>query len=128
METPIKLELPEDFIMICEIFEIRPQEFIQKILDEISLPRYYSGQNGKEIWSTLIMLEHLDTIDFSEEKLALHEPYMEKLHNIVSQKPSTSEEEVELTETEARNLMVEWHKAILAYRSKYLLDGLSDDV
>jgi|GEM_PF-2465693 len=124
METLIKLELPEDFVTICNIFEIKMEQFIQKIVDEISLPRYYSGQREKETWSTLILLEHLDTLDFNEEEFAVHEPYMERLHATVSDLSLDSEQDILSGEISARAVMAEWHKAILAHRAKYLLDGL----
>lgn len=127
MEINLRLELSEDFTMVCDIFGVRAEDLLQKIISDISLPYYYSHLNEKGRWATLLFLDYLDTLDIADSEMILHEPYMEKLSKTIAAILNRNADDKQLAEESARKVVGEWHKVVIANRAKYLLDGLGGD-
>jgi hypothetical protein len=118
MELDIKIDLPEDFRMLCEIFSIQPQSIVQLIVNQISFPHFYTHSNDKGKWATLILLDYLDDEDHLDEKeREFTEYYLENIKETDSAK----------AEDAAREIIREWHKAVSKERAKYLLDNLPSE-
>jgi hypothetical protein len=60
METNMKITLPEDFIILTSIYQIRPEVIVQLFVDQISFPGFYSRPYGKGRWATFFFLHFLD--------------------------------------------------------------------
>jgi len=56
METQIQLSLPEDFSMLCTIYQIKPELILEQFINQVSFPRFYSNPNGSEKWATYFFL------------------------------------------------------------------------
>ncbi|QEM03057.1 hypothetical protein DIU31_005805 [Mucilaginibacter rubeus] len=122
MELDLKINLPEDFTMLCEIFAVKPQFIIQLIIDQISFPRFYAHSFDKGKWATLIFLDYLDNEHHLDEKeMEFNEHYLEKFSDAVE---AIKENSPAVVEEAAREVIREWHKAISKERAKYLLDNL----
>lgn len=129
MKYTFELELPEDFHMLCDIFKIKPETIIQKIISRISLPFYYSNLNDKERWATLILLDYLDTdYEIEDTEFDFHRPYMDELSDSVMPILGGNPDAHSEAEAAARKVMKQWHKAVLAERAKYIIDDLDSSI
>ncbi|MES2063077.1 MAG: hypothetical protein V4456_14215 [Bacteroidota bacterium] len=125
MESTLKITLPEDFIMLCEIFAFKPQVIIQLIIDQISFPRFYAHSHDKGKWATLILLDYLDNEHhWNKKERKLNEHYLEKFFDTLEAAIENTPVDMEMA---AREIIKEWHKAIGKERAKYLLDNLPKD-
>ena len=127
MEISLNIELPEDFSTLCDIFGIRPELFVQKMLEEISLPYFYSNPHGNRRLATMLFLDHLESAERSDSELDFHIPYMEKLSVEISKILLENSGDHEIAEKTARKIMKEWHKAILMHRAKYIIDDMEGE-
>lgn len=127
METTLKIDLPEDFNMLCDIFSIKPEAFIKKVVDAVSLPHFYCHPHDKSRWATLLFLDHLDTYEKTETEFRFHEPYMEKLYLSIREILQQSEDDYDKAEKNARKVMLDWHRAVLNEKAKYIIDHLENE-
>lgn len=122
MEANYKLSLPEDFITVCDIFSVKPEEIIQKFINGVSFPIFYSHIHDKGKWATLIFLDNLDIEGAAHEKdMEFNIVYLDKLADLLQKLKVKQPESVE---KDARQLMREWHKAVGKKRAQDLLDNL----
>ncbi len=129
MKYTFELELSEDFHMLCDIFRIKPETIIQKIISRISFPFYYSNLNDKERWATLLLLDYLGTDhEITDEEFDFHRPYMDQLGDSVMGILRKDRDATKKAEAAARKVMKQWHKAVLAERAKYIIDDLDTSI
>lgn len=124
METTINLNLSEDFSALCCIYQIKPDIFLQTVVDQISFPSYYSNPMGNDRWATFCFLNFLQE---EESKYLVDEALQEKyfmelqasnIYNIYAE-----DTEIEESKLKIKEIMNQWLKAVLAERSKYITEN-----
>lgn len=119
MDLNLKITLPEDFKILCDLFQVEPEEIINKFISRVSFPFYYSRPDGNERWATLFFLNEISEGNPSvQAELPLHEPFMDALAEVVFKHLDTGNKNVEKAELAGRMVMKKWHKHILAERKK----------
>ena len=125
MEVQLNLNLPEDFSNLCTIYQIKPENILQALMDQVSFPCFYSQANGKERWATLFFLNYLDqekaVCNVDEE---LEDQYLKTFTDTVKQVSAQHPTEELKTEQAGRKVMEKWMKATVAQRASYLTNGL----
>jgi hypothetical protein len=127
MELDYKTTLPEDFSNLCDIFKVRPERFIQVIIDKVSFPYFFSHPNETGRWATLIFLELLDSEDlYDEREMEFNEPYLTDISEKVQQilEEGNNEQNQANAEQAVRQIIRRWHKDLLKERVRYLIDDL----
>lgn len=119
METQLTINLPDDFRIVCDIFQIKPEVFIQKFLETASLPYYYSDPECENKWAALFLLKYLKTYHMiSNEDFLMHQPFLDQLAEIISIKAVETVEERNAIEIRGRDIIREWHEHLSAIRAK----------
>lgn len=119
MDLNLKISLPEDFRMLCDLFQVDPETVIQKFINRVSFPFYYSRPDGNERWATLFFLnEIVEGNPQVHADLMLHEPFMDELAEVVFKYLDGGSKNVEKAEIAGRKVMKKWHKQVLATRKK----------
>lgn len=119
MNINLKVSLPEDFRMLCDLFQVDPEMIVQKFINRVSFPYYYSRPDGNERWATLFFLnEIMEGSPQTQAELPLHEPFMDALAEVVFKYLDGGSKNVEKAEMAGRKVMKKWHKQILATRKK----------
>ena len=124
METQIQLSLPEDFSMLCTIYQIKPELILQQFIDQVSFPRFYSNPNGSEKWATYFFLNFLDREESKYEVDRELENHYLNIFNSTLLKLVKMGGDHAIPEEAGRKVMRQWLKAVLAERSKYITDNL----
>ena len=125
MESTIHLNLSEDFYTLCTIYQIKPEYFVQKLIDQVSLPEYYSNPNENNRYGTLFFLQFIgqeeENCDVNDE---LEDHYLTTFNDAMHYNFDATPAATETCLSTGRNIMRQWLKAVLAERSKYLTDNL----
>jgi hypothetical protein len=125
METNMNINLPEDFTILCSIYQIKPETFIQSFVDQVSFPCFYSRPHGTDRWATFFFLYFLDVEESKYEVNGeLEDEYLQKFTDALKQHfyPNTYDEAK--AEEIGRAVMRQWMKAAMADRTKYIIDNL----
>ncbi|MNV64906.1 hypothetical protein D3C71_1575710 [compost metagenome] len=119
MDINLKVSLPQDFTILCDLFQVSPETIIQNFINKVSFPFYYSRPDGNERWATLFFLNDItENYPNIEEEFPLHEPFMDALAEVVFNHSGTEPKNIEKAEIAGRKIMKKWHKHILAIRNK----------
>ena len=125
MEANTKIHLPEDFNILCSIYQIKPESIIQSFVNEISFPSFYSRPNDTDRWATYFFLHFLDV---EESKYEVNEDmedhYLKRFTDVLKNNFENHRDDVLKAENDGREIMRQWHKAALAERARYLTDNL----
>lgn len=125
METIIKVTLPEDFMSLCTIYQIKPDFFIQTFINQVSFPVFYSQPHQNDRWATFFFLKFLDVEESAYEvNEDLEDQYLELFTRMVKQNFIDHQDDPIEVEKAAREIMNQWLKAVLAERSQYIIDNL----
>ncbi|MCX2482568.1 hypothetical protein [Pedobacter sp. MR2016-24] len=125
METTIKLNVPEDLMNLCTIYNIRPQKVMDCFAKSVSSPTYYTDVNGKNRWATLFFLQLLDAKeDETETDIALEEHYLDCFNDTLAKYLKEYDDDGEKAREAGRNVIRQWQKAVIADRAKYIFDQL----
>lgn len=125
MEYQIKIDVPEDLMSLCMIYNIQPQKVIECFVQHVSFPSYYSEVNGKNKWATLFFLQMIDAKeDETETDIGLEDHYLQYFNDtLTAEKEKYDDGGVKAREA-GRNVIRNWQKAVLAGRVKYITDQL----
>jgi len=124
METNIQLSLPEDFSMLCTIYQIKPELLIQQFVDQVSFPGFYSNPNGSSKWATYFFLNFLDREESKYEVDRELENHYLSIFNSTLLKLVKMGGDNAIPESAGRKVMNDWLKAVLADRTRYITDNL----
>lgn len=116
MKINVSIDPPEDFSMLCDLFKVEPEAFLQKFVDRVSFPFYYSQPDGDERWATLFFLYYLGQQPGYDEEMEQHEPFMNELAEVVFKQLDSSHRNAEKAALAARKVMKQWHKQVIAKR------------
>ncbi|MET4139674.1 hypothetical protein [Pedobacter sp. UYP1] len=125
METAINVTLPEDFYILCSIYQIKPEVFIQQFINQVSFPSYFSNPTGSDCWATLCFLNFIDVQSPKfqvNEDLEIH--YLNLFKKAIRYNLVTSPEDKVKVVNSGRKVIRHWLKAVLADRTKYITDSL----
>jgi len=121
MKINCTFELPEDFQQVCDIFGYQPEQVLQRFMEEVSFPEFFSDPDNDHRWATLFFLHNMDAGNGElADQLEQHQPYIDRMANMVIKDQKKAEKA-------CRKIMGQWHKHILAKRAEYLLNKLDDD-
>lgn len=125
METTINITLPEDFNILCNIYQIRPETIIQKFIEQVSFPVFYSNTNGEERWATFFFLNYLNLYE-SDYKVneVLENHYLKAFTKVTAENLDMHPHDTAKAEQAGREVMQLWLKAVLTERAKYIIDNL----
>src|SRR5690606_39424949 len=56
MKINCTFELPEDFQQVCDIFGYQPEQVLQRFMEEVSFPEFFSDPDNDHRWATLFFL------------------------------------------------------------------------
>lgn len=125
MENTIKLNLSEDFETLCVIYQIKPEYFVQRFIDQVSLPEYYSSPGTNNRWGTLFFLQFLELeTEHYEVNRELEDRYLDAFDTAMEYNFDANPATPEASLSIGRNIMKQWLKAVLAERTKYITDQL----
>lgn len=118
MTINITINPPEDFKILCDIFQISPEAIIQKFTEQLSLLDYYRNPQGRDRWATLFFLNYLDTQHtMTEAAFASHHYYLDLLLNMLSLNIDKEDENAAKIEAQGRKIISAWHSHALASRN-----------
>lgn len=125
METTINIHLSQDFNTLCCIYQIKPEFFLQTVVDQISFPSYYSNPIGNDRWATFCFLNFLqqEESNFQVDE-DLEDKYLDLLDSSINYNLHADPEVTAKSLTRVKGIMKEWQKAVLAERTKYITDHL----
>ena len=125
METTIKIDVPEDLMSLCTIYNIQPQKVMECFAKNVSFPTYYTDVNGKNKWATLFFLQLIDAKeDETETDIDLEEHYLQLFNDTLARHMDEHDDDGVKAREAGRNVIRQWQKAVIAERAKYILDGL----
>lgn len=125
METTIHLTVSEDFETLCSIYQIKPEYFVQKFINQVSLPEYYSSPSNHNRWGTLFFLQFLEVeLSHYEVNREFEDHYLLAFDQAMQYKYDTNPALSETSLSIGRNIMRQWLKVVLAERAKYITDHL----
>jgi len=125
MDTTIKINVPEDLMNLCTIYNIQPQKVIECFVKNVSFPSYYTDVNGKNNWATLFFLQLLDDQeDETETDIGLEDHYLQHFNDTLARALEEHDDNGLKTREAGRRVIRDWQKAVLAERARYLIDQL----
>lgn len=125
METAINITLPEDFYMLCSIYQIKPAVFVQNFIDQVSFPSFYSNPTGSNRWATFCFLNFLDVEESKYEvNEDLESQYLNLFSDAIRYNHDLNPEDMVKSVKAGREIMKQWLKAVLTERTKYITDNL----
>jgi len=125
MEITVKLDVPEDLMNLCTIYNIQPQKVMQCFAKNVSFPTYYTDVNGKNKWATLFFLQLIDAKeDETETDIGLEEHYLQHFNDILSEQMEEHDDDGVKAREAGRNVIRNWQKAVLGERARYITDQL----
>lgn len=111
MKINCTFELPEDFQQVCDIFGYQPEQVLQRFMEEVSFPEFFSDPDNDHRWATLFFLYNMNTGDDElNNQLKEHQPYIDQMAKTVLKDPKKAE-------VACRKIMKQWHKHILEKRA-----------
>lgn len=121
MNSKQQLNFSPDFKQACEIFGLDPLHVVQKFVDGVSLPDYFSFPLRPDRWPNMFMLECVLGQMEDENMLARYNRLLERITSAIMA-DSGDKEQV------CREVMDQWHKAVLEDRIKEVMgDGNSSE-
>lgn len=125
METTLNLNVPEDFISLCSIYNIQPQKFIQSFVDNVSFPSFYTGKIKEEKWATYFFLHYIESKEYATEtEDDLENQYLQRFTDALNANMEQYNDDGENAREAGRGVIREWQKAVLAERARYIIDQL----
>ena len=125
MKIDVQLTPTEDFMMLCSIYEIKPEMVLQTFVDQVSFPRYYSHDREHDKWAILFFLQYLDDEDDEKEiNEELQDYYLNRFSKVVAHHLDRYPNDLLKAEVAGREIMRQWQKALLTERAKYITDRL----
>lgn len=118
MNINVHINPTEDFHILCDLFNVEPQVLLQKFVEKISFPFYYSQPDGNERWATLFFLSYIEEGKRNTAEMAEHEPFMNELAEVVFKHLESGHQNSAKAELAGRKLMKKWHKQVMAKRGK----------
>jgi len=67
MQTNITIDLPEEFITLCNYFHIKPEAVIQAFVNQLSLPLLHTIDKREEKMAMHFFLEYIQGPDFKSK-------------------------------------------------------------
>lgn len=120
MKFALTIDLPEDFKHLYEIFDFNPEQIIQRFVNEVSFPVFYSNRKGAHLWATFFFLDFMKAAGAqSIEKSEHFEPFMDRIAKSITKEQTKGESSI-------RKIMTEWHRDVLRNRSEDMLNRLKD--
>lgn len=114
MKMTIQIEIPDDFRMVCEIFDFSPEEVIREFTKWVSLPRYFSDVEYEHRWANLFFLDYIDLMEHRQaQPNDIHEKYM----NILNKRTEAAKSS-QKRENACREVLNEWHEAVKRQKDK----------
>ena len=125
METTVKIDVPEDLMNLCTIYNIQPQKVMECFAQHVSFPTYYTDVIGKTRWATLFFLQLLDAKeDETETDIGLEEHYLQHFTDTLAVQMKEHNDDGVKAREAGRNVIREWQRAVIAARAGYILDQL----
>lgn len=119
MELTFRLELPEDFRMLCDIFGHQPEKVLQRFTEEVSFPIFFADPHNNHRWATLFFLYNMGvTDDELADKWEEYEEYMDLMAKAALNDKKNAEEA-------CRKVLRDWHHTIMRKRTNDLLKNLN---
>lgn len=119
MKMNVTINPTEDFSILCDLFKVEPQELLQKFVERVSFPFYYSQPDGDQRWATLFFLCYLGQQGKDNElEMAEHEPFMTELAEVVFKHLETGQKNTDKAALAGRKVMKQWHKQVMAKRGE----------
>ena len=123
MEITVNVQLPEDFMSLCTIYNIQPQQFIQSVINKVSFPSYYTGTSKQMKWATLFFLQYVEMAEQdSDTEYDLEDHYLQRFTDTLTE--NMKNDGGAKARAAVRVVMMDWQKAVLAERAKYITDKL----
>jgi len=123
MEITVNVQLPEDFMSLCTIYNIQPQQFIQSFINKVSFPSYYTGTSKQMKWATLFFLQYVEMAEQdSDTEYDLEDHYLQRFTDTLTE--NMKNDGGAKARAAVRVVMMDWQKAVLAERAKYITDQL----
>lgn len=119
MKMNVTINGTEDFNVLCELFKVDPQALIQKFVDQVSFPFYYSQPDGDERWATLFFLYYIGLQGKNIEiEMPQHEPFMNQMAEVVFNHLEAGHQYAAKAEIAGREVMKAWHQHIMEKRAE----------
>ena len=92
MKLSIDVKLPKDFQHVCDIFGYQPEQVLQRFMEEVSFPEFFSDPDNDHRWATLFFLYNMNAGDDElNNQLEEHQPYIDQMAEIATKNPRNSE-------------------------------------
>lgn len=116
MENKInELDFKQDFKQACEIFDLAPYEVLQKFIDSVSIPYFIANPMNPDRWANMFMvncvLEKMEDENMQQRYAVFFDRITEAVLNDMENKDEV-----------AKQIMDEWHKAVLEDRIKGVME------
>lgn len=115
MIQEMKIKLTLDLEILCDVFCISPEELLQGLMNQISLPRYMNSEKNELLEAaTTFVFFHAPTHD-AEEMLEhfyrhLHSKFCNEIENEVIPGPEA--------EDHIRRIVMRWYEAVCKERKR----------
>lgn len=114
----VTLDFKADFVQACEIFDLKPEDVLQKFIDNVCIPYFIANPLNPDRWANTFMVENVLPRLENEEVLERCAVFLDRITEAVLNDEENKEQV-------ARQVMDEWHKAVLEGRIQDIMgDGL----
>jgi hypothetical protein len=110
-----KINMTHEFRQVCDIFNLTPEEIIQDFINNVSIAEYLCDPFAPNRWANTFVLEYVIAQVESEDIMVKYDEFVEKLITSVLSNPREAK-------TIGREMVNEWHKAVLEDRIKDMMD------
>jgi|SRR5690606_15811749 len=115
-----QLEFSLDFIQACEIFNLTTTDVLQKFVDNVSLPYLIANPMNPDRWASTFMVECVLEKMEDEDLRTRYAVFLDRITHAVLN-------DIENKEEVSRQVMDEWHKAVLEGRIHDIMKNDEDD-
>jgi len=125
MQTNVNLNLPKQFVEMCQYSQQKPEEVLQAIANDMSYPLFMATKDRNKKLASYFFIQHVQSPRFKGQiNESLEDHYFAQMATAVNesyeQYPNDEEKAIEA----ANNIMELWAKAAIAERGRYLTNDL----
>lgn len=110
-----QLRFTPDFRQACELFGLDPMYALQQFIDNVSLPKYFAFPLRPDRWANVFMLECVLASIEGVDVLERYDKFLSRMTEAIIQEKNDKE-------AVCRQIMDEWHKAVLEDRIKEVME------
>jgi len=127
MQTNINIDLPADFVALCQYSNEKPEAIIQSFANQMSFPKFFTTQERNERFATYFFIKHIQSPEFTGEvNESLEEHYFPLLQAAIKESYEKYPGDRKKAMKAAQGIMTLWAEAAIKERRRKRSDDMLD--